>query len=58
VSFNRTIQTLKIGRLVLEMFEKYWIDQFAGLLNVVGNKKVKEEDSPVAKQVRTALRGR
>jgi len=40
VSFNRTIQTLKIGRLVLEMFEKYWIDQFAGLLNVVGNKKV------------------
>ena len=39
----------------LDMFEQYWIDQFSNLLNVVGNLSQKQ-DSPVAKQIKAALR--
>lgn len=37
------------------MFEQYWIDQFAGLLNVVGNRADKT-DSAVAQQVIAAIK--
>jgi hypothetical protein len=36
------------------MFEHYWIGQFAGLLNVAGNKPGTKH-SPVAKQVIAAI---
>jgi len=39
----------------LNMFEQYWIDQFADLVNVVGNKPGKS-DSAVAKQITDAIR--
>ena len=38
----------------LNMFEQYWIDQFADLVNVVGNKFGKS-DSVVAKQITEAI---
>jgi hypothetical protein len=38
----------------LDMFERYWIDQFANLLNVVGNKSGKT-DSKVAVQIQVAI---
>jgi len=38
----------------LNMFEQYWIDQFADLVNVVGNKPGKS-DSAVAKQITEAI---
>lgn len=37
------------------MFEQYWIDQFAGLLNVVGNREDKT-NSGLAEQVICAIR--
>jgi hypothetical protein len=39
----------------LDLFEQYWIDQFADLLNVVGNKAGKA-DTSVAKQIKAAIR--
>jgi len=39
----------------LDMFEKYWIDQFSDLLNVAGNGHP-QEDSKVGKEVRAALK--
>jgi hypothetical protein len=36
------------------MFEQYWIGQFAGLLNVAGNKPA-QQHSAVAKQVIAAI---
>ena len=36
------------------MFEQYWIDQFADLLNVTGNKTGKT-DSAIAQQIKSAL---
>jgi hypothetical protein len=39
----------------LNMFEQYWIDQFADLVNVVGNKSGKS-DSVVAKQITEAIK--
>lgn len=39
----------------LDLFEKYWIDQFADLLNVVDNKASKV-DTSVAKQIKAAIR--
>ncbi len=38
----------------LSMFEQYWIDQFADLVNVVGNKQGKT-DSTVATQITAAI---
>lgn len=38
----------------LNMFEQYWIDQFADLVNVVGNKPGKS-DSVVATQITKAI---
>ena len=38
----------------LDMFEQYWIDQFAGLLNTVG-KRPRNQHSPVAQQVIAAI---
>jgi hypothetical protein len=38
----------------LAMFEQYWIDQFAGLLNVVGNRADKRT-SALAQQVVAAI---
>lgn len=38
----------------LDMFERYWISQFANLLNVTGNRKG-TTDSPVAKQIKAAI---
>jgi hypothetical protein len=38
----------------LNMFEQYWIDQFADLVNVIGNKTGKS-DSPVATQITDAI---
>lgn len=38
----------------LNMFEQYWIDQFADLVNVVGNKAGKS-DSLVAQQITAAI---
>lgn len=40
----------------LDMFEQYWIGQFANLLNVVGNKPPRQ-DSPIGRQVKAALQG-
>lgn len=37
------------------MFEQYWISQFEGLLNVVGNRP-HDKKSPVARQVVAAIR--
>ena len=39
----------------LNMYEQYWIDQFADLVNVVGNKSGKS-DSVVAKQITEAIK--
>jgi hypothetical protein len=39
----------------VDMFEQYWIDQFANLLNVVGNRKL-IKDTPIGLQVRAALK--
>ena len=39
----------------LDMFEQYWIGQFANLLNVFG-KKPAILDSPVAKEIKAALK--
>jgi hypothetical protein len=39
----------------LSTFEQYWIDQFAELLNINGNRSGKF-DSPIALQVKAALR--
>lgn len=39
----------------LDLFEQYWLDQFADLLNVVGNKESKV-DTNVATQVKAAIR--
>lgn len=39
----------------LNMFEQYWIDQFADLVNVVGHREGKS-DSVVAKQITEAIR--
>lgn len=39
----------------LNMFEQYWIDQFADLVNVVGNTPGKT-DSAVAKQIWNAIK--
>lgn len=40
----------------LDFFERYWIEQFTGLLNIVGNDKPGKIDSNIARQVRTVLR--
>ena len=38
----------------VELFEQYWIDQFANLLNVVGN-KARPANSPIANQICAAI---
>ena len=39
----------------LDMFERYWIDQFADLLNVAGN-RIGKKDSDVAAEIKRVLR--
>jgi hypothetical protein len=39
----------------LDFFEKYWIEQFSNLVNVVGNNKPKA-DTAIGEQVKSALR--
>jgi hypothetical protein len=39
----------------LDLFEQYWIDQFADLLNIASNKAGKV-DTSVAKQIKAAIR--
>jgi hypothetical protein len=39
----------------LGIFEQYWIDQFADLLNINGNRSGKS-DSSIARQVKAGLR--
>jgi hypothetical protein len=55
--FDVLVYTLQEGIIPKDegMFEQYWIDQFATLLNVTGNRADKKV-SPVAQQVITALR--
>jgi len=38
----------------VDLFEKYWIDQFTDLLNVIGNKSG-NTNSPIANQITTAI---
>lgn len=55
--FDVSVHTLQ-ERIIpkdIDMFEKYWIDQFSNLLNIVGNKAVKR-DSDVAQQIKAGLR--
>jgi hypothetical protein len=55
--FDVSVYTLQEGITPKDedLFERYWIDQFATLLNVAGNRAGKEA-STVAQQVITALR--
>lgn len=54
--FDVAVFTLQEGIIPqdINMFERYWIEQFTNLLNVMGNKGAKS-DSPVARQIRAAL---
>lgn len=54
--FDVAVFTLQEGIIPKDhaMFEQYWIGQFAGLLNVVGNKPA-QQHSAVAKQVIAAI---
>lgn len=54
--FDVGIFTLQEGIIPKDhaMFEQYWIDQFAGLLNIAGNKSGKAH-SATAKQIVAAL---
>jgi hypothetical protein len=54
--FDVAVFTLQEGIIPKDhaMFEQYWIGQFAGLLNVAGNKGAKQH-SAVAKQVIVAI---
>jgi hypothetical protein len=54
--FDVAVYTLQEGIIPKDhtMFEQYWIDQFAGLLNVAGNKPGTRH-SGVAKQVIAAI---
>lgn len=56
--FDVGVYTLQEGIVPKDhaMFEQYWIDQFAGLLNVVGNRQGKEMTAN-ALQVIAAIRG-
>lgn len=55
--FDVAVYTLQEGVIPKDedMFERYWIDQFANLITVAGNGAGKT-DSPVAKQIMAALR--
>lgn len=55
--FDVAVYTLQEGIVPADvaMFEQYWIDQFANLLNVTGNKPVKE-NSAVARLIIAALK--
>lgn len=55
--FDVSVHTLQEAVIPkdLDMFERYWIDQFADLLNVAGNRTGKT-DSDVAGEVKRALR--
>lgn len=39
----------------LDMFEKYWIEQFSNLLNTIGNTQ-RRKDSALAQQIKAALK--
>ena len=54
--FDVSVHTLQQGVIPkdLDMFERYWIDQFANLLNVTGNRSGKS-NSEIARQVKEAL---
>jgi hypothetical protein len=55
--FDIAVHTLQEGIVPndLDVFERYWMDQFSVLLNVAGNNRP-NQDTAVGSQVRTALK--
>jgi hypothetical protein len=55
--FDIAVHTLQEGIVPkdLDMFERYWMDQFSDLLNVAGNNRP-SQDTAVGSQVRAALK--